>query len=512
MGVIARQSIKGAMANYLGVAIGFLTTFFVITRYLTPEEVGLTRVMVDAAMLFSSLAQLGTNATIVRFFPYFKDEGDPKGRNHGIFGLSVLIPFIGFLLFVIAFVLFHDSISATYAAKSPLMVDYIYYLLPLTFFALYMTVFETNASVLLRITIPKLVREVGVRVFNLICYLLYGFGVITLDWFVALFCGSYLLAMILNIVYLFTLKKISFRIDWSFVDRKMLGEMLRYTLFMTATVLASNIPLFASLFLGAQVGLTLTGVYTIAFFIANVVETPYRSLGAISRPMIAQSVRDNNWVEVNRLGKQVSLHQFLVSTLILFFIWVNLNDLFAIIPNGHQYEEGLWVVLILGIAKVINSSLSIATDVVNYSRHYPMSLCLIVVLTLSAIVLNRTLIDIWGINGAACATLFSYLLYYVLLNVFIYCRLKVNLFSVGLLKTVVLLAVLYTLYWVCELAIVAVVGSSDTIVSVLMRGAVRTLVLGVAAICLLYKMGISKDVNGIINKYIDKFCNFAKRK
>lgn len=75
MGVIARQSIKGALANYLGVAIGFVITFFVLTRYLTEEEVGLTRVMVDAAMLFSCLAQLGTNASIVRFFPHFRSRG-----------------------------------------------------------------------------------------------------------------------------------------------------------------------------------------------------------------------------------------------------------------------------------------------------------------------------------------------------------------------------------------------------------------------------------------------------
>ena len=83
MGVIARQSIRGALANYLGVAIGFFTTFFVLTDCLSQEEIGLTRVMVDAAMLFSGLAQLGTNASIIKFFPFFKSE---DGKNHGIFG------------------------------------------------------------------------------------------------------------------------------------------------------------------------------------------------------------------------------------------------------------------------------------------------------------------------------------------------------------------------------------------------------------------------------------------
>lgn len=509
MGVVASQSIKGALANYLGVAIGFLTTFFVITRYLTPEEVGLTRVLVDAAVLFSSLSQLGSNASIVRFFPYFKDE---KTFHHGIFGLSLLIPFVGFLLFVLFFCLFRDGIAATYAEKSPLIVDYVFYLLPLTFFSLYMTVFETNASVLLRITVPKMVREVGIRVFNLICYVLYGFNVVTLDGFVILFCASYMVAMILDMIYLFSLGKISLRVDWRFVDKGMLGRMLRYTLFMTANVLASNIPLLASLFLGAQVGLALTGVYTIAFFIANVVETPYRSLGAISRPLIAHSVRDNNWEDVNGLGKRVALHQFLVSSLILFFIWINLNDLFDIIPNGDQYRSGLWVVLILGVSKVVNSSLSIASDIVNYSHYYPTSLLFILVLTVSALLLNSTLIDLWSISGAACATLFSYLMYYSLLNVFIFFKLKVNLFSKGMLKTFVMIVFLYVLHLLVEPLVVLVVGESESFGGVIGRGAMRTFVLGIVAVLILYKMGISKEVNGIMLHYIDKFRNFVRRK
>ena len=183
MGVIARQSIKGALANYLGIVIGFVTTFFVVTDLLTEEEIGLTRVMVDAAMLFSCLTQLGTNASIVRFYPFFKD---PEHRDHGFFGWTILLPFVGFCVFTACFFIFKDSLIATYAQKSPMIVDYFYLLLPLTFFSLYLTVFETNSNVLMRIAVPKAVREVGIRVFNLICYLLYGYRVISLNLFVIL--------------------------------------------------------------------------------------------------------------------------------------------------------------------------------------------------------------------------------------------------------------------------------------------------------------------------------------
>ena len=487
------------MANYLGVAIGFFTTFFVLTDCLTQEEIGLTRVMVDAAMLFSGLAQLGTNASIIRFFPFFRSD---DGKNHGIFGWSILIPFVGFSIFAILFFIFKQDIIDVYSHKSPLISNYAYLLLPLTFFALYLTVFETNASVLLRITVPRLVREVGIRVFNLVCYLLYGNGVISLDMFVLLFCLSYAVAMLINFFYLISLGKISFRVDWTFINRDKLKEILLYTLFMTATILAGNIPLINSLFLGAKAGLELTGVYTIAFYIANIVEVPYRSLGAISRPMIAQAVRDDNWQEVNRLGRQVSLHQFLVSSLIFFFIWINLRALFAVIPHGSEYVDGMGVVFILGLVKIVNSSLSVGTDILNYSRKYPFSLIFIALLTASAIMLNSWLIPLWDINGSACATLFSYIIYFVCMLYFIYRKLGVVLFGKKQLNIVVLMLLLFALGYAWDALLLPLLESlhlpflAVALVNALLKTAVMLVVSGVAV----YKMHISNEIDAFLEK------------
>ena len=534
MGIIARQSIKGAVANYVGVAIGFFVSFFVLTRYLTQEEIGLTRVMVDAALLFSSLAQLGTNASLVRFFPWFKtpsplrgtppskggerdvlfhsspSQGEvPEGRrgkkpsqegipNHGIFGLSVLVPLAGFCLFALAFLLFREPLLTVYAKNSPLVADYFYLIPMLTFFALYTTVFETNASVLLRITVPKLVREVGIRLFNLAAYLLYGYDLISLDVFVWLFCGSYGLAMVLNLMYLRSLGRISFRIDRGFLDRHKVREMARYSLFMTATVLAGNIPLFNSLFLGAKAGLALTGVYTIASYIANVVEVPYRSLGAISRPVIATAVKEEDWDEVNRLGKQVSLHQFIVSISILYLIYINLDTLFALIPNGADYAAGKSVVLILGLAKVVNSSLSVCTDILNFSRHYAWSLLYIAILTLAAIGLNSALIGPDGaIEGAASATLISYLGYFALLMSHLFWNeRRVNVLTWGHLKMVAIMTALAALYVAWTAIAEPALGMHPLLAAV-----VRTAILGALLAAAILGWKVSPTVNAMVKRH-----------
>ena len=497
MGVIARQSIKGAIANYLGVAIGFYVSFFVLTRYLTQEEIGLTRVLIDAAVLFSSLAMMGSGQSLVKFFPYFRD-----GRtHHGIFGLATLLSLAGFALFAVVFLLFQGPLLEAYSRKAPLLADYFHLVPMITFFALYVGVYEAGASVLMRVSVPKMVREVGVRLFNLVAYLLYGWGWVSLDVFVWLFCGSYGLAMLLNLFYLVKVGGAGFRVfrvDWSFLGGGQWGAMLRYSLLMAATVLAGNIPLMNSLFIGAKVGLALTGVYTIAAFVANVVEVPYRSLGAISRPVVAAAVKEGRWGDVERLGREVSLHQLLVSGMVFVLIWINVDALFAVIPNGADYAGGAWVVFILGLAKVMNSSLSIGTDILGLSNRYSRSLFFVAVLTGGAVVFNGLLIPRMGIEGAALATLCAYGVYFVLLLLYLRVRLGVSLFSRGQLKVVVVMGGLQLLdvgwKWVVG------GGGEMSVGGVLLWAGVKTVVFLLLGLGGVYGWRVSPTVNGLVKK------------
>ena len=246
MGIVARQSIKGTIINYIGVAVGFVTTFFVMTKYLTAEEVGLTRVLTDAAILMSSLAQLGTNTSAMRYYPYFKDDAN---RDNGFFGWTILIPAIGFVMFLILFFIFKDSIVYYFSESSSLFVDYLYFVIPMSFFMLYLTVFETNSNVLMRIAVPKFIREVGIRVFTLADYLFYAFDIITLDGMVIGLCLAYVIATLLNVVYLLSLKRVSFKIKPSFVSKSLRRDFLLYTFFLLVSSIVTNVPVINTFFI-----------------------------------------------------------------------------------------------------------------------------------------------------------------------------------------------------------------------------------------------------------------------
>ena len=229
-----------------------------------------------------------------------------------------------------------------------------------------------------------------------------------------------------------------------------------------------------------------------------------KCLIARSEPSRAPSVKEENWTEAGRLMQQVSLHQLLVSLTIFYLIWINLPTLYGLIPNGDSYVRGTGVVLLLGLAKVTNSSLSIATDLLNYSRHYPWSLVFIAILTASVVLMNSWFISLWGIDGSAAATLLGYVVYFAGLLSFVWCRMRVSLFSVGQAKVLALMAMAFVLNHLWTMWINPVLTSSGSILALLLDAVAKTLVLGTLLVMGVVAWQVSPTVNGLIKQYSGK--------
>ncbi len=500
MGIVARQSIKGTLATYFGVAVGIVTTFFVQTKYLTTEEIGLVDVLLQSALLFSGLAQLGTNTSAMRYYPYFKDE---EHRDHGFFGWTLIVPLMGFILFLGGFFALRNPIASFFSEKSALFIDYIYYVIPLAFFMLYISVFETNSNLLMRIVVPRFIREVGLRVMTLVIYLLYGFHVLSLTGMVVAFCVSYGLATVVNIVYLFTLHRVSFRIEKKYITPKLKRDFLIYTVFLITSALAGNItPLLNRYFVAGKQGLAISGILTIAIYIATLVEMPYRSLGSISKPQISQAMADGNVKEADRICKSVALHQFLAGSLVFFFIWINIDTVFALLPNGEVFAAGKWAVLILGISRLVNSTLNVGTTVLSYSKIYYYSLFFTILLTVLAWWLNARWVVEWGVNGAAFATLVAYMVHYVLLLALIRWKIGTSPLSAKQLLVLLVVGVLFGLDWLWSKALTPwFVGLfSKPVYGLTIDSLLKTTLFLVIGLVAIYKIKISQSVNDVIDK------------
>ena len=503
MGIVARQSIKGTIATYIGVAVGIVTTFFIQTKALQPEQIGLIDVLLQCSILFSGLAQLGTSSSAMRYYPFFKDE---EHRDHGFFGWTLLVPFIGFALFLLAFLLFKDSVVGFFSKDSTMFGDYVYFVIPLAFFMLYIAVFETNSNLLLRIVLPKFVREVGLRVGTLLIYLLYFYKVIGFDGVVVAFCVMYGLATLINVVYLLTLKRVSFKIEREFVSKQIKRDFLFYTLFMLTAALAGNmIPMLSKFFVAGKTGFRLAGVFTIATNIAALIEMPYRSLGAISRPHISEAMARKDVHAADTLCKNVALHQFIAGTFVFLIVWINIDVLFDLLPNGDIYRVGKWAVLILSLSRLVYSTFAVTTTVLSYSKYYYYSLVFTILLAGMSIGLNEWLVPKWDINGGALANAVSYFVYFILLLVFIKWKIGVQPLSGKMLPVALVVLALFGLNWLWTSFLTPWFAGLfvKPIYGLLIDAVLKTAVFVVVGLSAIYKMKVSQSVNDLLDKGIN---------
>ena len=486
MGVIIRQSIKGTIVNYVGAFIGFLSTMFIVTSLLSQEVIGLTTVLRDAAMLFSGFAQLGITASAVRFFPYFKDEAK---RNNGFFFYLMAVPFVGLLIFIPVLMLLRDPVSEYFEA-SPLFLEYYNWLIPLVCFLTYWVTFESYASVMLRIAVPKVIRDIVWRLLLIVVYCLYAFGWVDLTGFVTCYVLAYGVSMAIAFFYVSRIAPVSLKRDRTFVGKPLRKNFLSYTSILLIGSLGASIVGKIDIFMLTSVsGLVSTSIYAIAWNMATIVEIPARSISAVSSPLAADALARGDSDKVNRLYKQVSLHQLLIGSMIFLLIWFNIDNIYDIMPNGDNFREGKWVVLFIGIGKLIEVTFSFGSNLISYSRYYHWGLYFVFFISGLAIFTNNWLIPIFGVSGAAIATMISTFVSFSLQQCLIFTKLKSNPFSMGTVKLFVVILLL------CGLNVLL-----PEIRNPWIDGIYRSLVVVPAGVMLIYFFRISDPLNAMADQ------------
>ena len=488
MGIIFRQSLKGTIIHSFGLVIGMITTLFIQAAYLTKAEVGLMKVIYDSAVLMCSLALLGTTSSAIRFFPFFKNS---ENKDNGFFFYLLILPAIGVLIFIPLVFLLKNVIIDFFIERSALYTEYFNWVIPLVLFLMYWTLFETYSNIKMRIVVPKLIREVGVRILLLVMYVAYGFKLLTLTQLVTCSISIYAIALITTFIYIRKFNGITLKHDYKFIDKELKRKILKYTAFLILTALSTNILVYLDSFMiSSMKGLDFTGIYVIAGYMASMIEMPTRSITTISSPIAADALKNNDFKKANDLYKTVSIHQLVASSVIFLFIWINIDNIFAIMPNGNTYVAGKWVVLFLGLGKIITSMLNFGGVLISYSRYYYWSLFFSIFILSAGICTNLLLIPKFGITGASLATLTTCLLSCSVQQWIVLKKVKGNPYTINTFKQITLIIVLIGINYLLP----------NWTANPFFDATYRSIIIGTLTIFCLYKLKISDSINRVIEK------------
>jgi Membrane protein involved in the export of O-antigen and teichoic acid len=498
MGVVIRQSIKGTLSTYMGTLITFVTVLYIVPKFIGDELYGLIRVILEAGILFATIFQLGSASSIMRFFPHFK-SGDKK--NNGFFFYMMAWTTFGVVLFIPVFFLLKQPIT-DYFSKSPLFINYLYWLIPLTLFFLYWQTFEVYANVLMRIAVPKFVREVLVKILTIFVFLAYAFGYIGQNGLITGLVCIYGIAMLVIFFYVSRIGTVSLKHNPSFITPALKKDFLSYTSIIALGTLGSSLIGKIDVFMiSGEMGLSWTGIYSIAFYMIAIIEIPSRAISSITSPIAVEALKNKDFQKANDLYKSVSLHQLLIGSAIFLLLWINIDNIYSIIPNGEVYSAGKWVVLFLGIVKLIETTIGFGGILISFSKYYHWHLYFLIFISAVTIFLNWLLIPRLGISGAAISTVGACLVSSPLQQWIVLVKLKANPYSWGTLKVIGVIALLLCFNYFLP-------SFESSYFDMLFR----TFIISITGVILIYRLRISQQTNELLLSVITKIGRIIKKK
>jgi len=235
--------------------------------------------------------------------------------------------------------------------------------------------------------------------------------------------------------------------------------------------------------------------YSVAVFIASVIELPGRAMFQIISPMVAKALNEKDKERLTSLLKKSANNLLLGAGLLFLLINLNLVDFYHWV-NLEGYDKALDVVFIVSLGKLFTMSMGCLNNIITNSKYYTYVFWFSIVSAVLAVVLNLYFINELGIIGAAHATLIVITLINVAKISLIQFIFKINPFSK---KTFFALGIILLLYILIPLI------SLDF--SPFLSLVIRSLVIVIAFLILSRVFKLTGDLQNVINKF-----NFLNKK
>lgn len=469
------------VTTYLGFGIGAINTLFLFTYFLEKEYYGLVSFLLSAANLIWPLMAFGVHNTLVKFYTSYKTKQD----KDKLLNLILILPLGVSLILGITGYFSYSYLLEYFDAGNELVQPYIWLIYVIAIATAYFEIFFAWCKVNFQSVFGNFMKEV----FHRICITILLFGVyfklINVEQFIYLMAAVFVFRALVLMLYAFSLYVPKF----SLVFPANIYTVLKYSaLILIAGSVAMILLDLDKVMIEHYLPIENVAVYGIAVYIATVISVPQKAMHQIVHPLTANMLNEKDKKGLEDLYKRSSLSLLVISAIIFILIIVNLNQLYALIPEEYQISTA--IVLLISLVKLYDNMLGNNNSILFNSDYYRLVLGVGVVLAIIAFVFNMIFIPKFGIMGAAIATFLAFFIYNTSKIYIVIKKFKMHPFTLKtgyiLLFTGILTAGFY--YWEFPF---------HPIINILLKSLLVSLVyIGIA-----YKFNFSQDVNLLISKY-----------
>lgn len=384
--------------------LGYINTILLLPNILQPDQVGLTKLLISVSGMFAQFSALGFTSVTFKFFPYYRNK---EKQHHGFLFMLLVVPMAGFALISLLFVLFKPVVLRYYAPQeAEILLKYYYYIILLAFFALFYILQDAYLKSLYKTVVPSFVQDFLLRILTTVCISLYAFGLVDFEQFVHLYIAINCATALILSVYLVYLKQFFVKPTWQAFKVRPLKEVLHYGLFSfignVSTTLNNNID---SLMILHYLGAGQVGIFQIAFFVTSAIRIPANSILKIVVPQVSDYWSSRDLPALKSLYQRVTSINLVLGGLLFIGIWANMDNIFSFMPK--VYNEGAYVFFFIGVARVFDMATGLNGVILLTSEKYRFDLLFNALLAILTIVTNYIFIPLYGISGAAFASMLT---------------------------------------------------------------------------------------------------------
>ena len=482
MSIVVKQSFFNLITIGVAFIIGAVNTLYLYPTFLGSKLQGLVIALLAISNILQPFLSFGTQHAVIRFYSRYRSS---KEKN-AVLTLSLIIPIIVTAIVIPLFYLYYDQIKVLLFQTENAFSQYAYVILFIAVSTSFFEIFYSWVRVKLKSVFGNFLKELYPRL--LVTFLLISYTLDYLDFenFILYLIYGYYLRLLIVMVYSFIINKPKI----SFYFKNDFKEIFRYSFLILLSGAASSIILDIDKSMLSSI-LTVENVayYSVAIFIAAVIEIPGRAMFQILSPIVAEVINKNNKKKLKYLLKKSSTNLVLVSSLFFLIINLNLNDFYEML-NQEGYSKGIPIVIIVSFAKLYSMSIGCVNNIISNSKYYYYIFWFSIISSVLAVVLNLYLIQDYGIIGAAYATFLVILIMNSLKLYLVNIKFKIHPYSYDTIKIIILTTFIYIIFNNLKLTF-------EPVISIAVKSALILILYTLAA----YIFKLSDDVNIFIDKF-----------
>ena len=482
MGIVVRQSFLNLISIGVAFFIGAINTLYLYPTFLGSKFQGLVIALLAISNLIQPFISFGTQHAVIRYYSKYSKKND----KDGLLTLSILMPIVIVLLFVPLFLVYYDDIRQYLFQSDQSLSRYAYVILFIAISTSFFEVFYSWLRVKLKSVFGNFLKELYPRLLIAFLLIFYSIGLLNFESFVMFLIYGYYFRLLIVIVYSFYVNKPKLNLNF----KNDFNEIFKYCLLIFLSGAASSIILDIDKSMLSSI-LTVENVayYSVAVFIAAVIEIPGRAMFQILSPVVASAINKNQMKKLEDLLKKSSTNLVLVAS--LFFLLINLNiDDFYNMLNQDGYSIGIPIVIIVSFGKLYSMSIGCINNIISNSKYYYYTFWFSLFSSVLAVILNIYLITEFGIIGAAYATLIVLAIMNSLKIYLVKIKFNIHPYSRDTIKIIILSVLTYFVFSNLQLGF-------QPVINIIVKSSLVLILYTLSA----YIFKLSDDVNIFIDKF-----------